>query len=195
MYQAEYPPLFARQSPRCAAAKASSRPRFPCQDLTIPGNQTAPTFMRIADVSPASPEAQQLIRELNDAIVALYPGAPIDAVDISEFPSAGGYFVIAKVADEAVGCGGFRRVNDRFAEMKRLFVRETFRRRGIARQILRHLEAEVRRRRYQAVVLEAGADDTAAIALFEAEGYAPIRAFRGDAGRSGARCFTKDARS
>ena len=149
--------------------------------------------MRIADVSPASPEAQQLIRELNDANVALYPGATIDAVDLSEFPSAGGYFVIAKVADEAVGCGGFRRVNDQFAEMKRLFVRENVRRRGIARQIVRHLEAEIRRRGYQAIVLEAGRDDTAAIALYEAEGYAPIRAFRGDAGRPGARCFSKDA--
>ena len=148
--------------------------------------------LTIVSVSAGGPEAQQLIRELNDEIATLYPDAPIDAVDISEFAFAGGYFVVAKDADHAVGCGGFRRINDRFVEMKRLFVRPSARRRGIARQILRHLETEIRRRGYSNTVLETGCHNTAAIALYESEGYLPIRPFRGT-GNPTSRCYAKQA--
>ena len=153
--------------------------------------KTDPAFsIAIVAVSPGAADALRLIRELNDEMAALYPGSPIDAVDISEFESAGGYFVVAQDRDHAVGCGGFRRINDRFVEMKRLFVQPSARRRGIGRQILRHLEAEIRRRGYCNTVLETGCDNAAAIALYESEGYQPIRPFRGT-GTATSRCYAK----
>src|SRR5713101_1463029 len=77
----------------------------------------------IVAVSPATDEARELIRELDMDIAALYPGLPINGIDAAEFESAGGYFVIAKEAGDAVGCGAFRPVDDRCAEIKRMFVR------------------------------------------------------------------------
>jgi putative acetyltransferase len=144
-------------------------------------------------VSPASDEAQQLIRELDAEIAALYPGTPIDGIDVTQFEASGGYFVIAKDSDGAVGCGGFRRVDERCVEIKRLFVRASARRRGIAREILRHLEEETRRRGYRSMVLETGEDNAAAIALYKSEGYFPIPAFLGYVGIPISRCYAKQA--
>jgi GNAT superfamily N-acetyltransferase len=128
---------------------------------------------------------------LDTEIAALYPGSPIKGINVAEFEKAGGYFVVARHADQAIGCGGFRRVDERCAEIKRMFVRASARRRGIAREILRHLEAEVRRRGYRTIVLETGCNNAEALALYEAEGYFPIPAFLGYVGIPISRCFAK----
>jgi ribosomal protein S18 acetylase RimI-like enzyme len=74
-----------------------------------------------------------------------------------------------------------------------MFVRGSARRRGIARQILRHLEDEVRRRGFRSIVLETGCDNSEAMALYEAEGYFPIPAFLGYVGSPIIRCYSKKA--
>ena len=50
----------------------------------------------IEPVGPAIDEARELIRELDAKIAALYPGLPINGIDVAEFEQAGGYFVIAR---------------------------------------------------------------------------------------------------
>ncbi len=147
----------------------------------------------IVAVSPATDEARELIRELDMDIAALYPGMPINGIDAAEFESAGGYFVIAREAGHAVGCGAFRPVDDRGTEIKRMFVRRAARRRGIARQILRHLEEEIRRRGFRSIVLETGCDNSEALALYEAEGYFPIPAYLGYVESPISRCYVKKA--
>lgn len=147
----------------------------------------------IVAVSPAIEEARELIRELDTEIATLYPGLPVNGIDAAEFEKAGGYFVIVREADRAVGCGAFRPVGERCAEIKRMFVRASARRRGIARQILRHLEEEVRRRGFRSIVLETGCDNSEALALYEAEGYFPIPAFLGYVGSPISRCYAKKA--
>jgi len=147
--------------------------------------------MTIISVSPDSDEVRVLTRELDTEIAALYPGSPINGIDVAEFEKAGGYFVVARKADQALGCGGFRRVDERCAEIKRMFVRASARRCGIAREILRHLEAEVRRRGFRTIVLETGCNNAEALALYEAEGYFPIPAFLGYVGIPISRCYAK----
>jgi len=147
--------------------------------------------MLIEAVSPVTEEAQGLIRELDAVIAALYPEHPIDGIDGAEFEKAGGYFVVAREAGSAMGCGGFRQVDERCVEIKRMFVRAGARRRGVARQILRHLEAEVHRRGFHSIVLETGCNNAEAIALYEAEGYFPIPAFLGYVGIPISRCYAK----
>ncbi|HUL52490.1 MAG TPA: GNAT family N-acetyltransferase [Opitutaceae bacterium] len=149
--------------------------------------------MTIAAVSPGTAEARELIRELDGEIAALYPGLPINGIDVAEFEKVGGYFVVARDGGRAVGCGAFRPVGAGCAEIKRMFVRAGARRRGVARQILRHLEDEARRRRFRSIVLETGCDSTEAIALYEAEGYFPIPPFLGYVGSPISRCFAKKA--
>ena len=148
--------------------------------------------MKILPVSPANGEARALMREMQLEITALYPDSVIiTEIDEGEFEQAGGYFVIARDEARTVGCGGFRPVNEECAEIKRMFVAQDARRRGIAREILRHLETEVRRRGFQATVLETGRDNAGAIALYEAEGYARIPEFPGCVGLAVSRCYLK----
>jgi putative acetyltransferase len=147
--------------------------------------------MTIAPVSPASEEARSLIRELDAEIAALYPGSPINGIDEDRFQEGGGYFVVAREAGHAIGCGGFVALDERCAEIKRMFVRASARRRGIATQILRHLEAEIHRRSFRSIVLETGRDNVGARALYGAEGYSRIASFHGCVGIPISRCYAK----
>ena len=149
--------------------------------------------MKIVAVSPAADEARALIRELDAEIAALYPGLPINGIDVAAFEEASGYFVIARDGDQAVGCGAFRPVGAGCAEIKRMIVRAGARRRGVARKILRHLEDEARRRDFRSLVLETGCDNSEAIALYEAEGYFPIPPFLGYVGSPISHCYAKKA--
>jgi GNAT superfamily N-acetyltransferase len=147
--------------------------------------------MTIVAVSPSHPDARALIDELDAEISARNPGSPINGIDAGEFERAGGYFVVAVADGAAVGCGAFRPLDSRCAEIKRMFVRAGARKRGVARAILRHLEAEVWRRGFRTAVLETGHRHTEAISLYESEGYFPIPAFLGYVGSPISRCFAK----
>jgi ribosomal protein S18 acetylase RimI-like enzyme len=149
--------------------------------------------MIIVPVSPMHEEARALMRELDAEIAALYPGSVINGIDEAEFEKSGGYFVLAKRGNKVIGCGGFRPLNEKRAEIKRMFVRPEMRRRGWARQILRHLEQEAHRRQLSSTVLETGCDNTGAIALYESEGYSQIADFPGFQGIPVSRCYMKQS--
>ncbi len=147
--------------------------------------------MTIEGISPAHPEARALIGELDAEIAVINPGSPINGIDAAEFERAGGYFVVAREAGAAVGCGAFRPLDGGCAEIKRMFVRPASRKRGVARAILRHLEGEVWRRGFGSIVLETGHRHAAAIALYGSEGYFPIPPYLGYVGSPISRCFAK----
>lgn len=147
--------------------------------------------MVITSVSPTHQEARALMRELDKEIAALYPESVISGIDETEFERAGGYFVLANDGAQIVGCGGFRPIDPGCVEVKRMFVRPHARRRGIARQILRHLEEEARRRGFRSTVLETGHDNLGAIALYESEGYSRIPEFAGCVGIPISCCYIK----
>lgn len=147
--------------------------------------------MIIEVVSPAVEEARELFRELDLEIAALYPGSTVDGIDAEEFEGAGGYFVIARESGLALGCGGFRPIDETCVEIKRMFVNRNARRLGLGRLILRHLEDEARRRGFRTLVLETGCNNAEARALYESEGYFPIPAFLGYVGISISRCYAK----
>jgi GNAT superfamily N-acetyltransferase len=147
--------------------------------------------LQMVSDSPLADDARALTREMDAEIAGLYPGYEIGGMDAADFELSRGYFVIAREADQALGCGGFRPLDMQCVEMKRIFVREASRRRGVARQILRHLESEVRRREFKMIVLETGCDNSAAIAMYEAEGYFRIPGFRGQVGIPVSRCYAK----
>jgi GNAT superfamily N-acetyltransferase len=87
-------------------------------------------------------------------------------------------FFVARVDDEAVGCGGIA-FDDAFpgiAEVKRMYVRPAARRRGVAAAIVRRLEDEARARGVPRVVLETG-EDQQALRFYERAGFTRCAAF------------------
>ena len=114
------------------------------------------------------------------------------AVDPGQFAAPYGAFFVATVDGEPIGCGGLRRHEDGVVEIKRMFVRSAYRRRGHARALLRALEDRARASGYRRVILETGLAQPEAIALYESEGYQPIDGFGHYKDAPLSRSFAKD---
>ncbi|UEJ82118.1 GNAT family N-acetyltransferase [Brachybacterium halotolerans subsp. kimchii] len=100
--------------------------------------------------------------------------------------------VLALVDGEAAATGTLRRLPERL-EVKRLFVGPAFRRLGLARAILAHLENAARARGAVELFLQTGNRQPDAIALYEREGWEHVEVFAPYEPSDGISvCFRKD---
>jgi GNAT superfamily N-acetyltransferase len=148
--------------------------------------------MLIEDVEFDSALANQLVAEVQQEYVARYGGRDETAVDAGEFAAPYGAFFVATLDGEPIGCAGLRRHGDGAVEVKRMFVRSAYRRRGHARALLRALEDRARASGYRRVILETGLAQPEAIALYRSEGYTPIDGFGHYKDAPLSRSFAKD---
>ena len=70
-----------------------------------------------------------------------------------------------------VGCGAFKKYDAQTVEIKRMYVKEEFRRNGIAGKILKELESWANESGFSACVLETGKKQPEAIRLYQNSGY------------------------
>ncbi len=70
-----------------------------------------------------------------------------------------------------VGCGAWKQYDQRSAEMKRIWVPEAYRGRGIARQLIARLEENARESGFSAIILQTREACIAACALYRSLGY------------------------
>ncbi|MGP4114000.1 GNAT family N-acetyltransferase [Streptomyces sp. 4N509B] len=138
-------------------------------------SSTAPAYLPVPLLTPvpySHPDARRLTRTLHQEQVALYGFADDpDETPECDFDPANGLFVIAHFDSVAVGCGGWRLVAPHTAEIKRMYVATAARGRGLGRHILDHLEQQAGSRGVSRFVLETGARNEAALALYRASGY------------------------
>ncbi|MBC2588568.1 MULTISPECIES: GNAT family N-acetyltransferase [Rhodococcus] len=126
-------------------------------------------------------EVQSLIDEVQLEYVRRYGGPDHTSLHPEEFTPPHGVFLLARGGGAPAGIGGWRArdsahpgLRDGDAEIKRMYVREGARRRGVARRILAELErtaVEAGRRR---MVLETGTEQPEALAMYAAAGYEPL---------------------
>ena len=102
-----------------------------------------------------------------------------------------GIFLVAWNDDDAIGCGGFRRIDDEVAEIKRMYVVPHARRAGVARAVLAEIEARARALSYSRLILETGTKQPEAMRLYETHGYEPMKPFGAYRGSPLSRCYTK----
>jgi GNAT superfamily N-acetyltransferase len=141
--------------------------------------------MDIRIVGYAHPDAQRLVAEVQQEYVVRYGGIDETVVDPVEFDPPNGLFAVAY--DEhgsAVGTGAWRAreateagLADGDAELKRMYTVPSARGRGLARRMLRFLEAEAQRAGRLRMILETGTEQPEALALYASEGYLPTRKF------------------
>jgi putative acetyltransferase len=79
------------------------------------------------------------------------------------------------VVDDVVGMVGIERQTQHAAELRRMAVRSSHRRRGIGRELLRTAEAFCRECGYSKVVLSTSELQVAAMRLYESSGYHLVR--------------------
>jgi GNAT superfamily N-acetyltransferase len=143
------------------------------------GKPTIDGELEIRRESFSSPVAQLMLAQASAYILELYGDEDQAGIVPEQFsPARSGMFLVAYFRGDPVGCGGLRQAEapapPDAAELKRLFVVETARRRGIARRILDRLEETAKRLGYAQVVLDTGSKQEAAVALYTATGYHQI---------------------
>lgn len=90
-----------------------------------------------------------------------------------------------------VACGCFKKIDDTTVEIKRMFVKSEYRRRGFSVQILGELEAWAGQLGFETTRLETGKGQPEAIALYAKMGYAIIPNFAPYMGMENSVCMAK----
>jgi GNAT superfamily N-acetyltransferase len=85
--------------------------------------------------------------------------------------------LLATLDGAAVGCVGLRRIDERTAELKRMYVRPQARGRGVARALLAACEQQAAELGYGQLWLETGSMQPEAVTLYLTSGYEPVAPF------------------
>jgi GNAT superfamily N-acetyltransferase len=126
---------------------------------------------------PDSETARALVAELDADLLNRYPGQWIHGLHPEDIIDPDFIFVVARLEGEPVACGALRRLDSDMAEVKRMFVKEMFRRKGFSRQLLHFLESTARSRGYRILKLETGTKQPEANSLYASSGYKQIPRF------------------
>ena len=73
-----------------------------------------------------------------------------------------------------VGSASFKKYDDERAEVKRVFIKQEYRGRGISKKLMELLEDAARKKGYRYLILESGEPLVAAMALYRKIGYEVI---------------------
>ena len=127
-------------------------------------------------VPNATDDVRALISELDRILSAEYTpeqrhGLALDAIFKPDIR-----FFLARSNGIAVGCGGVALFAD-FAEVKRMYVRDAARGRGVARALLARIEKETRDAGLVLLRLETGMRQMAALRFYQLAGFQPCAAF------------------
>lgn len=79
--------------------------------------------------------------------------------------------IIAYDGDKAVGCASFKKYDDECAEVKRVFICDEYRGKGISKKLMENLENAARNKGFTYLILESGEPLVAAMNLYRSIGY------------------------
>jgi GNAT superfamily N-acetyltransferase len=135
----------------------------------------------ITVVAPDSPAAQYCIGEYFRELATRFEGGFDPAKSImakpDEFAPPDGIFVVVRLGETFVGCGGFKRLNAKSAYLKRMWIAPFARGRGLGRMLLGELEDKAREAGYFTACLETNRALTDAIRMYVKNGYREIAPF------------------
>lgn len=139
------------------------------------------------------PQALRLLGEAAIEARTLYPElfAPGAPAPVNPPLGARDLYLLAWRDGVSVGCGALREVDAFTGELRRMFVTPAARRDGVATEVLAHLEREALALGYHRLVLETGAHQQAAIALYSGCGWRRVAAYGPFVGDPMSVCFGK----
>ena len=156
--------------------------------MTNPGTQVS-----VESVDPLGEEAGQLLRELRAEALRRYgdllnsPGAPPTNQPAVSWSA----YLIARLGVQPVGCAALQALDAETAEIRRVYVVASVRRRRIARLLLTGLERKAAELGYRTLRLGTGIRQPEAIALYESYGFRRIPSFGVHIGDPVNVCFEK----
>jgi len=153
--------------------------------------------VEIRRVALDHPDARALIARVQEFYAERYGGADDDPMDPAEFAAPAGAFYVGYLDGAPVVTGAWRRIDvprlgaTSTAEIKRMYVADEARGRGLARRMLAHLEDATRAAGFEALLLSTGLRQPEAIALYLSAGYLAVEGFGHYAGQELNRCYGK----
>jgi putative acetyltransferase len=137
--------------------------------------------MKIVVDDLSGPEIRALLREHVDEMRSISPPGSVHALDLAGLLKPEITFWSVQDTDGLVGCGALKELDPSTAELKSMRTARSATRRGVASTLLTHIIGEARRRRYERLYLETGAEDFFAPArtLYTRFGFEPCEPFAG----------------
>lgn len=102
------------------------------------------------------------------------------------------HVIVAYQDGQAVGCGAFKKFEDKTAEIKRMFVKPECRSKGIATQVLTALETWALELGFTSCILETLKEHDAAVQLYAKNGYRVIPNYAQYIGVESSICMRKE---
>jgi putative acetyltransferase len=129
------------------------------------------------EVAPrATDDVRALIDELDRTLSAEYAPEQRHGLALDAIFQAHMRFFLARLNDVVVGCGGVALFTD-YAEVKRMYVRDAARGRGVAQSLLVTIGQQTREAGLEVLRLETGVRQLAALRLYERAGFQRCAAF------------------
>lgn len=146
--------------------------------MTTPDND-------IEYLDPDASEVQALIAASDSYYVDLYPAESNHLESRADLKRPNVLFIGVRVDGELVASGAAKIMQDdgTYAEIKRVFVLDQYRGRGLSNRIMQFLEAELARRGIELFRLETGVKQPEALGLYRKLGYRerpPFGSYRSD---------------
>ena len=133
--------------------------------------------VRISREDPSTEDATALILELESHLAQHYAAESRHGYSVERLIAQGVAFFVLRDGDTPAGCGGIQLFDTEYGELKRMYVRPTFRGRGFGKLLLDHLASHARSNGIQLLRLETGIHQTEAIAMYERAGFRRIPPF------------------
>jgi putative acetyltransferase len=130
----------------------------------------------IEQVPAPTAEIKDLLADLDAALSGPYAADQAHALSVEQLFRPNLRFFVARLDGAAVACGGVG-FYDGYAELKRMFSRPAVRGRGVAKALLRRLEAEARAAGFTLLRLETGVYQAEALRFYEGAGFRRCGAF------------------
>jgi putative acetyltransferase len=124
-------------------------------------------------------EIRALLQEHLDEMHSISPPESVHALDLAGLLKPEITFWSVHDTDGLVGCGALKELDPVTAELKSMRTARSATRRGVASTLLAHIVEEARKRRYERLYLETGAEDFFAPArtLYAKFGFEPCEPF------------------
>lgn len=134
------------------------------------------TEIAIVRERPDTADAMKLIEELEAALNPLYAEESRHGYSVEKLIREGVHFFVARADGKPAACGGIQ-FYPGFGELKRMFVRDAWRGKGLGYAMLEHLARHARANGCTLLRLETGIHQHEAIKLYERWGFRRIEAF------------------
>ena len=93
-----------------------------------------------------------------------------------------GAFIIAKDNNSVVGCVGIRKIEDKTCEMKRLFVNENYKGKGIGKKLVELIIEEAKKKNYEKIRLDTLSIMESALKIYYKNGFNKIEPYYNNPG-------------